>query len=1161
MNFPPTHPTLLSAFEQAANDVQVASTRLAAEQTLATLTALPDSISLACAVLDSSNSPVARFHAAATLRTAIHERWHTLPPQHRYGPNSLRHSLITTVISKPNLLLFERIAILRTVAFLTRQAYLEESPPLRDAYFALICDSASSPQSPPHSSLTAIELIDLILDEFTTPSLPNSHLANSIDREIFVRARLIFASPQGHIIPLLHAAFRLLGALASSMPAESFPSQSFSIRASPALSVIHRILTTEFRNAPISLSPDHSSIDPLSYPSQENLEAVIINSFKTPEWHSLIDQIPHILNLSFSIVAALIAAPSPNPESDLFANPLHIVTAIAAISRTSYPSPESASSVLLSVMTGLEEQKWSACPIGPIRLAYAEVWRRASCSHGLSNLELLPINCILMFTNDTCQQMDAAAAKLPSSDPDDDVLSMDVIDLLLETWVNLALQADDGQEKMEHPHSNSIERVVLHFIRMSLRTTGDAAAAIIASGIEAHADLEEDLGFDDTSLDESRLSVAAILARFVLEKTVPALVQSLLQAADKVFKWPHGHSSVNGLPLDMYQEDLFFLIQLTCSILTDEAKGEYPSVPNQFILYPVHGSAANGHPKPKSYAQALMAALFEVAERESRFLNERGVHCNEASPRVSSSLLTALARLVRTYLAPLNTSNAAIAFEVIGGPIITENGRNYCFLKAMEGITMRGFESDVTEASAHLLATLAMASKSYPELREGNTWQSLLLAGVEAFQTLSPKAVQDVGKSITSVLGDVVAEKLVIPAYHSLHTISNGRDQLADAAERAIATINLLQGVARCDTLGGHSRHALLRCLQAPDGVAAICAKAFGRTRPDVSRTMLKLADDVVYNSLPLLSQNDGRDLLSNVLTLIKIHVDIISAHGNGLSHDDVVGDIEDLLLLLTHILDEEVDVDVGEACFYGLSTILPLMNEAMLDIPSVHQNFFRFVAQLVSAHAEKLSLLPVDFCSKILQSLDMQRTSYDAGSERKALEAITALARTRALTPNAMSKAIQNHDQNRRDGISIVDNALHQFLIRIFDAIAKGSAHTTNLDAAADALLPLVHVHYEDSNGATVSAFEQVGQALVSSSGNNADLRIAIVELGRVASEAGIAYGFGNTSGTDAIGSENGRNRMVLIQATRRFREAVANFSNEARNCLVSVAIGATTT
>ncbi len=197
---------------------------------------------------------------------------------------------------------------------------------------------------------------------------------------------------------------------------------------------------------------------------------------------------------------------------------------------------------------------------------------------------------------------------------------------------------------------------------------------------------------------------------------------------------------VNGFPLDMYQEDLYFLIRLTSAVLTDEAKGENPSVPTQFLPFP--DNVVNGHGKPRMHAQALLTALYEVSERETRMLAERGVHSDEASPRVGCSLLDALGRIARTYLIPLNTENVNLTSQVAGGAQMVEKGRIVCFTKTMEGLTLRCFAGDISEAAGDLLSTLATASKTYKELTDSSAWTQILQAGVQAFQTLAPKTVR-----------------------------------------------------------------------------------------------------------------------------------------------------------------------------------------------------------------------------------------------------------------------------------------------------------------------------------------------------------------------------------------------------------------------------------
>ena len=218
--------------------------------------------------------------------------------------------------------------------------------------------------------------------------------------------------------------------------------------------------------------------------------------------------------------------------------------------------------------------------------------------------------------------------------------------------------------------------------------------------------------------------------------------------------------------------------------------------------------------------------------------------------------------------------------------------------------------------------------------------------------------------------------------------------------KRSIATLNLIRGCTRCDNLNERTRKTLIMSLQTTEaeaGILAMCCKKLGYVKPEVSRVVMLLIDDIIFNILVMLDEQDAKQLLTKVLNLMNMHVEIIQVHSKEMSLEDLAGDVEDMLSILTHVLDEEMeDLDVGKMCFYGLSTVVSIMNENILDVPNVNSSFFRYVAQLVTSHAGKLTLLPSDFCMKILHSIDMQRASYDTGSERKAMEAIRAVARTR---------------------------------------------------------------------------------------------------------------------------------------------------------------------
>lgn len=1126
-------PALVNAFEVACRDAQVASTRPAAEAALHRLAASPDAVPVALAVAESTSSPVARFHAAAALRAAARDTWSALSLSHRYGPHSLRYWLVNLVFSKPTLLPFERVALLRVAAFLARRSFLEESVPDRDLFFSSLCDSTLAPDTPHHASVAASELIDLLIDEFLAPSLSS---APAVEREILARARHMFTSPAGHMVRLFRAVTATLAHLCS-MDAASLTSPSFEARAVPVLSAIYRVVSADFHYTQPNVHSEQLLEDGLSSPS-DSLEVVVIYSFSDSKWASFVDDMPALLRMCFVMTASQIAVQN-DCESDVLAKAMQIIIAISAISKSSYRTQDVRRNVLTSVMQGINEQKWCSSSIGAVRLAYAEVWRRISCAHGLESVGSVNDNFLEVFTKDTCEEMKSAAVRLAQPDGDEDVFSMDVSDMLLETWANLALQADDGSSITEHKLCPNIERVVYHFIRMSLRASGEAAAVYSNS---SHTDVDEDFGFEDTSLDDSRLSVAAILTRFVLPKTVPAIAQSLLQATESVFSWTPAQAQHAKMPLHLYQEDLYFLIRFTCAILADEAKGEYPSIPIQFMppVYPNHTkNAHDAYQNPPIHARSLISVLMQVAEKETNLINRLGVHCEQASPRVASSLLNTLCRICRTYLVPVATSSPQPSFqEIVGQPFI-DLSINCCFVKALEAISRRAFETDIAESAALLLSTLAARASIYPIIRESQVWHNLLRAGAEAYQTLPPTAVQDIGRSLTSVLGDVVAERLLIPAYKSMNDFADVRHVSADAADRAIATVYLLRGAAKCDNVGVATKQTLLRSLQTPEGVVASCAKAFGKVRPDVGRALINLADDIVYSCHSILLEDEERILLSNILKLIKLHTDIVASQMNELSIDELSCDIEDIISLLSRILDEDISADYGEVCFFGLSTVLPLISDAALALPSVSLSFFRFITNLVFRQPEKLSFLPPDLCRKILHTIDVQRGSLNVGSERRGLEAIAALATTELMS-----------DGKKGPSSTVVQAALRGFLTAIFNGIASGSAHMTNMDAAADAILPLLMVNSTGS----ISMLEELGQALLVSSGNSSDVRQALQELNACASEAGAIYG------PDIDKYAPMERNTIRLMAAKKFRKAISTFSEKTRSNLLSAAIEAST-
>lgn len=1117
---------LVEAFEEACRDAQVASTRPAAEEALKSFFSYPGVVSLAVAVIEKTNSPLARFHAAAALHSTARDRWASLRPSQRFGQDSLRYWIINKVISIPSLTTFERRALLRTAAFLSKRAYLEESRQEKDAFFLSLEKTAISQASVQHIATAVVELIDLVVEDFLVPSLPCS--SSAVERELVIRTRNEFAAPGGDVVRLLTLAKDTMWALLSSAQ-NGLSAEDWEARVVPALSAITKIITTDPKLQEVLTKENSSAMESDTAGSDiGSLEAVVNNRFASPEWVSLINQIPELIRICFSVISLHLKTGEPESESQVLLRGMQAIIAISAISQASYPKAN-VRGVLTALFVGMTEQRWSSCHIDVVRLGYAEVWKRISSAFGLAYIESLPQNWISNFSKDTCLELDTTATRLSSPKSDGDVFSLDVVDILLETWGHLTLQGCDGS-MADHRLSSYIENVITHFLHTFLRSSGKPAEVLACA---ERLDSEEDLGYEDTSIDDSRFSVAAGLTRFVLDRVAGKVAQSLLNVAQKVFSWNSGNSPpLNAL--SVFQEDLFFLIHFTSAVLADEAKGEVPSLPSQYVQVQP-GSEIKECTTQGIQVKLLLHAFMEVAQGESYAIQKKGVHGDESSPRIGTAVLDGLSKICRTYLVPDDVSSVSIAAQLVGGHQYLESSLNVCFQKSAEGLLQRGFETDVAESASVLLFHLAAAARSFQNVRGSHYWRTFTRQGVEFFQTLPIKAVREIGRSFTYVVGDdEMADTFLRPASDALLGFAGAESNLADAAERVIAVVNLLGGAARSERLGSRTRAHLLQTLETPGGVAPSCARAFSRNRPDVSRSLVNLADSITCSSLSVLSNDEARILITNAVNLIALHAEIMGGQKSSLSVDELASDTVEMLALLTHILEESVDFDASEPCYYGLSAMLPVMSNALLELPRVSMLFFGFVTQLVRRYPSKLSSVPPELRRQILHTIDLQRRSSELVAERHGLDAIRALGWS------------WGSDMTEGSGKEAIGQALRGFASSIFNGITTGLAHTSNLEAAADAFLPLLHVKVSQS----ASVVEELGQALLTSAGHNSQIRNALEDLLRVGSRARSMYGY------DAPHATVANQRALQVEATKSFREAFTLFSLRTKNALVSLAL-----
>lgn len=525
-------PSPVAAFEQAALDSQVPSTRVAAEATLDAFTAHSDILQISLTVIFQTKTAVARYYAATALRTAGLERWESISLDARYSPtDSLRVQLVQFAISHP-LHLYERSALLRVAATLTRRAYLEEPPENRRRFFDSVCAAASQEGAAANTQQigTALEMLSMLIAEFSLTSATAGELSEEA---------VNFAGFDGELFAVFRAASAALSQ-AMLTSSERPPDEARSL-ARLALVTISDVLS--FGQADV-----------------DSKAAAVYGIHRGPEWHGTLLQLESLCQNFFQLFHAL---HEDDPSAtDTRRALFDALDAVAIITRQSYPSAESADATLLVLLRGLEGREWSVSNPRSERLLYAELWRRFCVAHEWRVLVQIAPGVLDSFAKNTLQLLRARSVEY--DDEAEGSWSAEADCLLLETWAGLAIQAEAaGQAQLLQIHAG---KVVLEFIEHSL----------IGVQKSAEEDNREDFGFDDESHEEAQLEAAAVLCRQASVQCFARLASVLGDLSRSVFL------AAGSKNLTAAQEGLVWTVRLSSAVLADDGQGEVPDVPEQF---------------------------------------------------------------------------------------------------------------------------------------------------------------------------------------------------------------------------------------------------------------------------------------------------------------------------------------------------------------------------------------------------------------------------------------------------------------------------------------------------------------------------------------------------------------------------------------------------
>jgi hypothetical protein len=1086
-------------FEQATLDSQVPSTRVAAEATLAAFAARADIIDISLSVIYQTNSAIARYHASTALRTAGLERWKSLSRDARYSPtDALRVRLVTFAVSRP-IHSFERSAVLRAAAALTRRAYLEESKEERARFFEAVCKVAaqSDAGADVQQIVTALEMLSMLVAEFVSPS-SGSASDVGLEREMLVQARALFSGLDGE----LFMAFRAANTALTSLVANPGERPAGAVRA-----VAHHALTAL------------SDILTFAESSDDEVHSAVYGLHRGPEWHGVLLELGALVPRMFRLFDGFRVDTSMG-SADVLRTLYEVMDATAVISRRSYPSAESADAVLLGMLRGVEERDWSASNPRQERLLYAELWRRFCVAHGLAEILRVAPGVLDSFAKNTVQLL---RARSPQSYEAEEDWGAESDCLLLEAWAGLALQADSlGNAAAMQSH---VASVVAEFIDQSLGRAQSWPHA--GGGCEEAEDEEEDFGFDDESHAEAQLDAAAVLCRFASDACVTRLASLLAAVSKRVFlargSGPGGEvmAPADVAALRVAQEDLVGILRLSSAVLADDGIGETPEVPSVFA-----------QKRLSSGAGPLLGAVFATAELESATVQRRSRHGPagaELSPRVEAAVLECLARVAKTYLLPASAEQEVIATFCMGGGEVAARARSMSLSKSVAGICERTCEPDVAVAAAELLLALApgLSSARYPELCDSSRWEPLPSMGLEKFEPLPARAVEMVGTALSHYFADAVTGRLVQPASEALKGLGAHQGNVADASERALVALHMLCGVAQCAQAAPHVHESLVAAIRAPDGGAFVAARDFARANASVMLAVIKFARDVVACHMPLLVGDAAALCFTDCVSLVQATAAAVSGHVAEVGSDDVAAVAAASLKLLQRLLEAKDDKSIRPAAFFGLSLILPLLAGPVMAYPDVRLPYFDLVTQLVSAHPAYIPELPVEIAEQLLSSLQAGACqSYEEGVTRSGLEAVSAVAVFRVRNPHLAGAHLPS--------MPVLDRALEVYLSLILEGIMLGGGRFRNsLDAAADALLPLLL-----GGGRARALLEQAGRTLVSTCGAKEADTIAVLEAMATASrEVAPVLGYRAGGASDAAPlAERHRARQHFAMTVHEF-------------------------
>ncbi|TMW66236.1 hypothetical protein Poli38472_004001 [Pythium oligandrum] len=683
----------------------------------------------------------------------------------------------------------------------------------------------------------------------------------------------------------------------------------------------------------------------------------------------------------------------------------------------------------------------------------------------------------------------------------DDLWQLEAVDVLLDAWVALITDPflDSGRLPNEplSPELQAVSSALSQFsapvVDLYLQTQFELCS------VNALADQDEEEDVEDNSAAGTReqYEMAASLARMNASSSASLLLkllQSLVSDIQQNLAGLQGRNEITPVLSQLY-EKLHFTVEFTGLFLADDYTSEQPGIPSRIHETFFHQTGSTGG---SDVINLLLYVLSQILEFDASRVAQNPLS-ETLSPFVSEQLILTITRLCATYLGPeVVVSDVAPALSQVFGlqegsqagalatflvqqcsmylihwptqPVVMENLMQFLLKlssnKVIAHVVQAPFWQSLVQANAaagtFLTAQAAgeqllSAVARIPSALRGQLVEALCRAGMSCPDEAMQRGHFD---AIASPLTQRLQNLIATPNFGSSESANDVRVQ-----EELKLVVELYSGVARSTEAKSHSMISSFALPALP-----VMVKLFDLFHGDaqIVYLILRFYCLLVEAQISYLSPKDALQVYTSSHELIRSY----ARHNLGKksvfadAEEDSYTDLLALLQLLSHLVSKEfidysdasadqTDVEhvtgvVVDVVFAGLSQVIPLMTEQLLQYPSLSKQYFTLISYMIDVHAERLAHLDERLFGMLLHSLLFGIRHVQIEVARYSFQAIGELAGFHWKALEKGEPGLSRHKQAEPDVfVHFVRVILRMALFEDFNPVI--------LDSCAGALYPLI--------------------------------------------------------------------------------------------------------